>query len=177
MSDPQQSTLEAFRSEKDSFLARNPHSPLSSEQRERFAGLSYFPHNPDLVIHGRLEPASEPGEVQLSTSTGGEQAYKRAGILRFEVDGEPAEVTLYSGGHSDKLFLPFRDATSGKETYGAGRYLEVEYPWEGELLVDFNYAYNPNCAFSEQWSCPLPPQENWLRVPIRAGEMSFADHP
>jgi len=84
-------------------------------------------------------------------------------------------VTLYASGNSRSLFLPFRDATSGKETYGAGRYLDLDVRGD-EVLIDFNYAYTPNCAYSADWSCPLPPAENWLEVPIRAGEMTFPEH-
>ena len=81
--------------------------------------------------------------------------------------------TLYQARGEDSLFLPFRDALSGKETYGAGRYLDVAPPHSGHVVVDFNYAYNPSCAYDPQFSCPLPPRENWLQVPIRAGEKNF----
>jgi uncharacterized protein len=112
--------------------------------------------------------------IDLQTTTGGVQVYRRAGIARFEVDGEPAAVTLYASEDMDELFLPFRDATSGRETYGAGRYLEVEPPGaDGRVLVDFNAAYTPYCAYNPDWSCPIPPGENWLSVPIRAGEKTF----
>jgi hypothetical protein len=83
-------------------------------------------------------------------------------------------VTLYASDETHDLFLPFRDATSGRETYGAGRYLEVEPPGpDGGVEIDLNYAYNPYCAYNPEWSCPIPPGENWLTVPIRAGERSF----
>ncbi len=94
--------------------------------------------------------------------------------MRFEVGGEPTQVTLFASEGSRELFLPFRDATSGTQTYGAGRYLEVEpASLDGTVEVDFNYAYNPYCAYNPQWSCPIPPGENWLAVPIGAGEQSF----
>jgi uncharacterized protein (DUF1684 family) len=108
----------------------------------------------------------------METSVGGNQEFQRAGTIRFEVEGEPAQLTVFQdpGG---ELFLPLRDATSGKETYGAGRYLEPEVVDEEALHVDFNYLYNPYCAYNEAYSCPIPPVENWLRAPIRAGEKSF----
>jgi uncharacterized protein (DUF1684 family) len=87
-----------------------------------------------------------------------------------------AQVMLYSSAGSHELFLPFRDTTSGKETYGAGRYLDLHAHGD-EVVVDFNYAYNPNCAYNPDWNCPLPPAENWLKVPIRAGEKAFPDSP
>ena len=95
-------------------------------------------------------------------------------IVRFEVDGHPTQLTLYRSDETDGLFVPFRDATSGIDSYGAGRYLEVEPPdADGEVEVDLNYAYNPFCAYNPNWSCPIPPIENWLPVPIRAGERTY----
>lgn len=108
--------------------------------------------------------------ITLDTSTGETRVFRRAGFLNFPVDGKPAKLTLFVD--SNGYFLPFRDATSGTETYGAGRYLEPEESG-GKIRVDFNYAYNPYCAYSEHFSCPLPPRENWLTVAIRAGEKVY----
>jgi uncharacterized protein len=171
------SELKRFRAEKDRVFGGDPHSPLTPDQRRAFHGLSYFDENPALVIHATIDRTVEPGEVQMETSAGEAQVYERAGLVRFKVDGQPAQVVLYASEDSDELFIPFRDTTSGKETYGAGRYLEVHTHGD-DVTIDFNYAYNPNCAYDPSWSCPLPPAENWLKVPIRAGEKSFAgaDH-
>jgi uncharacterized protein (DUF1684 family) len=170
------SEVDDFRADKDAFFRDDPRSPLTDEQRTGFTGLSYFPEAPNLEIGGVLETdgvdLDEPTVMQ--TSTGGEQTYHRAGVVRFEVDGRSARVTLYSSPDMHELFLPFRDATSGKDTYGAGRYLEVERPGaESNVVIDFNVAYNPYCAYNPNWSCPIPPGENWLAVPIRAGEKTF----
>ena|SRR3989442_6176341 len=167
--------LKRFRAEKDRVFAKDPHSPLTPEQRRSFRGLAYFDENPRLVINASVGRNVEPDEVRMST-TGGEgeeQIYHRYGLVRFHVDDQPAELVLYSSEDSDELFIPFRDATSGRETYGAGRYLEVHAHGD-QVTIDFNYAYNPNCAYDPSWSCPLPPTENWLKVPIRAGEKTFA---
>jgi uncharacterized protein (DUF1684 family) len=169
------SELESFRAAKDKFYARGPRAPVTAAQQRGFKGLSYFPENRALVINATINRKVELGIVRMETTKGEQQEYRRYGVVHFEVDGEPAQVTLYASGHSQRLFLPFRDATSGKETYGAGRYLDLDADGE-EVLVDFNYAYNPNCAYNADWSCPLPPAENWLEVPIRAGEMTFPDH-
>ena len=166
--------LKRFRAEKDRVFAKDPHSPLLPDQRRGFRGLVYFDENPELVIHGTVDRHVEPGEVRMATSAGEEQVYERYGLVRFTVDGQPAAVTLYASEDADELFIPFRDATSGKESYGAGRYLEVHAHGDG-VTIDFNYAYNPNCAYDPSWSCPLPPPENWLKVPIRAGEKTFGD--
>lgn len=170
------SELEDFRADKDEFFRDHSRSPLTAEQRESFEHLSYFPPDADLVVRTRLETEGlDLGEeIVMPTTTGGEQAYRRAGVVRFEVGGTPAQVTLFASEGTRELFLPFRDATSGKETYGAGRYLEVEPPdLDGTIEVDFNYAYNPYCAYNPEWSCPIPPGENWLAIPIRAGERDF----
>jgi uncharacterized protein (DUF1684 family) len=172
MSDPE---LKSFRAEKDRVFAKDPNSPLMAAQRRAFHGLDYFEENPGLVIHGSVDRNVEPGEVRMATSAGDEQVYERYGVVRFTVEDQPAEVTLYASDDSDELFIPFRDATSGKETYGAGRYLELHAHGD-HVTIDFNYAYNPNCAYDPSWSCPLPPPENWLKVPIRAGEKTFAGH-
>jgi uncharacterized protein (DUF1684 family) len=172
------SELDEFRASKDAFFREHPQSPLTDDQRSRFGGLSYYPEAPALVIRAPLETEGVDRDevISLPTTTGGHQEYRRAGVVRFEVDGTEARVTLFASPESDELFLPFRDATSGGETYGAGRYLEVEPPaLDGRVEVDFNYAYNPYCAYNPEWSCPIPPGENWLAVPIRAGERTFSD--
>ena len=170
------SELSEFRAEKDAFFREHPNSPLTASQRATFRGLDYFPENEAMIVRAPLETdgVDRDQAVVMQTTTGGEQTYHRSGLVRFEVDGEPAAVTLYASPEMHELFVPFRDATSGKETYGAGRYLEVAPPDEqGNVVVDFNDAYNPYCAYNPEWSCPIPPGENWLPVAIRAGEKNF----
>jgi hypothetical protein len=172
------SELEDLRRDKDGFFAHHPQSPLTPEQRRRFTGLSYFPEDPSLVVEGVLQTDGVDREepVILQTTTGDRQVYRRAGVVRFQVRGQQARITLFESDVQHELFVPFRDATSGVETYGAGRYLEVEPPGpDGRVVVDFNLAYNPYCAYNPHWSCPIPPAENHLAVPIRAGERSFPD--
>jgi uncharacterized protein len=164
--------LAAFRAAKDAFLAQDPHSPLDHEQRHAFQGLAYYPYTPALRLELLLDRDVPDEVVEVDTSTGETQQYRRAGTIRFAVAGQPAELTLYQGEQGE-LFLPLRDATAGSETYGAGRYLEPQLLDEDRVLVDFNYLYNPYCAYNEAWSCPLPPRENWLSVPLRAGEQTF----
>ena len=107
----------------------------------------------------------------MQTSTGSIQEYLRFGRFRFSIDGQQTELTIYENDH--EYFLPFADALAGKETYGAGRYLEPQRTHHGKFLIDFNYAYNPYCAYNPRWSCPIPPAENRIKVPIRAGEKVF----
>jgi uncharacterized protein len=170
------SELSEFRAEKDVFFREHPSSPLTASQRATFRGLAYFPENEGLIVRATLETdgVDRDETITMQTTTGGEQPYRRAGVVRFDVDGEPAQVTLYESPDMHELFVPFRDATSGKESYGAGRYLEVAPPdARGNVVVDFNDAYNPYCAYNPEWSCPIPPGENWIRVAITAGEKNF----
>jgi hypothetical protein len=162
------SELLHFREQKDHFFKREDESPIPHHTRHDFSGLSYFEPDEDLVFNVDLESV-EPTNVHISTTTGDERTYKRVATAGITVDGEDATIALYSSGH-EGLFLPFRDATSGSETYGAGRYIDVIPNDDGTVVIDFNYAYAPFCAYSDRYSCALPPQENWMSVAIRAGE-------
>jgi hypothetical protein len=164
--------LEAERAQKDHFFRVNAYSPI--EDRPNFSGLNYYPPNLDYRYELTLHRADEPELLTLQTSTGDEQTYHRLGTVEFTVAGEPAQLAIYQSNDHEGLFVPFRDATSGKETYGAGRYLEPEDLGNGRVLLDFNLAYNPFCAYSASYSCPLPPFENHLTsVAIRAGEKTY----
>ena len=166
------SEVSEYREAKDAFFRDDPGSPLTAEQRKAFQGLRYYPEDPALALRLRPEVFASPEVLEMETSTGDTQTYLRWAKVSFEVDGRPAELTLYRSPDG-AIFLPFQDANAGGETYGAGRYLEVEELPGGEVLLDFNMAYNPFCAYNDAWSCPLPPPENRLRVAIRAGEMTF----
>ena len=166
------SQLDAFRAAKDRFFKQHPQSPLTDEQRSSFQGLRYFPEQPALRLALAVEPSSDEATLVMQTSTGDVQEYRRIGRLRFTVDGELAALTLFAD-EAGGLFLPFADALAGQETYGAGRYLEPEPLGDGRVLIDFNLAYNPYCAYNDDWSCPLTPSENRLKVAIRAGERLF----
>ncbi|MDA1330355.1 MAG: DUF1684 domain-containing protein [Chloroflexi bacterium] len=107
----------------------------------------------------------------MQTSTGDVRSYTRYGRFSIAVDGQEAELTLYSSPHG--YFLPFVDANAGKETYGAGRYLDPEPLPDGKFLIDFNLGYNPYCVYNENYSCPLPPAENRVAVAIEAGEKNY----
>jgi uncharacterized protein (DUF1684 family) len=179
--------LTRFRRGRDELFRTHPQSPIPPEARAAFGGLAYFDPNPAYRFRCRLE-ATREGEP-LDIDTGGEDGvirYRHAGELRFKVDGKPCRLTVFSlVGYGGGLFLPFRDATSGKETYGGGRYLfDTVKNTDGlslelkagslEIVIDFNYAYNPSCAYDARWACPLAPRENWLSVAISAGEKIYA---
>jgi uncharacterized protein (DUF1684 family) len=161
-----------LRREKDEYFRRAHDSPLTVAQRTRFGGLRYFPEDAAYRFTITVDPDRAGHEEDVEMSDGSTSRLRRAGTVRFDVGGQRVGLVAYEQG--DELFIPFRDATSGKETYGAGRYVEAEPLDGGRFVLDFNRAYNPYCAYNEVWRCPLPPTENWLAVPIRAGEVAFA---
>jgi uncharacterized protein (DUF1684 family) len=165
------SDLDDLRQEKDEYFKEDPYSPLTPEQQREFIGLNYFPDNPALRLEVSVTEFQPQDVIQMATSTGAAQTYRRYGRFEFTVDGQPAALTIYRADHG--FFLPFADALAGSETYGAGRYLEPEPLGGGRFSVDFNLAYNPYCAYNENWSCPLTPAENRLKVAVRAGEKVF----
>jgi uncharacterized protein (DUF1684 family) len=173
-----ESRLAGYRKRRDRFFAEHPHSPLTESQRERFHGLDYFPEREELVFNLPLdETDSDVGEhLDLTTTDGQTKPFVRAGRIRFAVDGEDATLTVLRDAEQHGLFIPFRDASAGDVTYEVGRYLEPQARPDGTLDIDFNYAYNPFCAYGEGWSCPLPPDENVLPLTVPAGERAFRLH-
>ncbi|BCB83527.1 DUF1684 domain-containing protein [Phytohabitans suffuscus] len=171
--------LGGFRSARDRLFAEHAQSPIPPDERATFAGLRYFPENPAAVVEAPLEAA----EGTLEIDTGGPDGvvrYRR--VARALTPWGPLTlfwIEAYGGG----LFLPFRDGTYGSATYGAGRYLTdtvkgtfgrgVAALSAARVRLDLNYAYNPSCAFSDQWACPLAPEENRLAAPIEAGELTY----
>lgn len=178
--------LASFRAQKDAFM-RGKNSPLEPGELPSFAGLRYFPGSERYRVTAALEPFETVERVELTTSAGDTQSYLRWGVARFELEGKACALTLFAfgDGPDESFFIPFRDATSGAETYAAGRYLEAgreagpgaglqaSEAQDGRVLLDFNYAYNPFCAYSARYRCPLPPAENRLPVAVRAGERAF----
>ena len=173
------------RQSKDRFFKTHPQSPLTPEQRTLFKGLEYYPPNPALDLTLPVEQFEQKANVKILTTTGDTRYYLRWGKVRFEVEGQPAELVLFYSPGAEDFFVPFMDATTGTETYGSGRYVEAERLRDGRVHLDFNVCYSPYCAYNEPpelaaskgrdpkaWSCPIPPQENRLKVPIRAGEKS-----
>jgi uncharacterized protein (DUF1684 family) len=170
--------LLAFRSAKDRLFAEHPQSPVPAGERPDFPGLAYWRHDPALRLTVPLVPDPDAPPLDLPRSgEGASFAYSRVGWVEFTVDATPCRLAVYwLNEYAGGIFIPFRDTTSGDESYGAGRYL-----WDsakgadlgsngGALVIDFNYAYHPSCVYDPRWSCPLAPPENRLPVAIRAGE-------
>ena len=167
--------VEGFRLDKDEFFKTMSGSPIPEAERAAFEGLPYYPVDEALVFDDRvLEPytGDEPSNFQIPTSDGKLRPAHRAGVLRFELGGAPRQLTAYTfdGGDGESLFVPFLDQTSGTETYGAGRYLDLEPELDGTYSLDFNLAYHPSCVYDAKFSCPLTPAENRLPIRIEAGE-------
>lgn len=166
------SGLERFRQEKDNFFKHDSNSPLTPEQKNLFSHLDYFPEEPALRLELPLELLEKPEVITMLTSTGDQRDYQHQGQVRFIVQDQSAILQVYMDGYGG-WFLPFVDTTAPELTYGAGRYLEPEEVRPGFLLVDFNLAYNPYCAYNDRWSCPIPPRANRIKIRIEAGEKKF----
>jgi hypothetical protein len=146
-----------------------------SPVRTGFKGLDYFPADPKWLVSGTFVPCDAPKKVEIPTVLGTTDTMEAPGLVKFTIDGK--EMTLEPVVEDPKdpsLWFIFKDATSAKETYGGGRFLYSEMPKDGKVLVDFNQAYNPPCAFTPYATCPLPPRQNWLPVRVEAGEKAFA---
>ena len=175
-------TLEAWRAARDRLFREHPQSPVPAEERAAFPGLRWFAPDPAYRVAAVLTPGDG---APLDIDTGGEDGvvhYRRIGSLGFRLHDRECSLTVLAlVGYGSGLFVPFRDGTSGAESYGGGRYLvDTVKGTDGGCLevttgstrvtIDFNYAYHPSCVYSPRWACPLAPPENRLPVPVRAGE-------
>ena len=171
--------LENQRHRREEYFAEHPHSPVPSGQ---FAGLAYFPVDREYRFELELREHEDVETLTVETSAGGKQEYLRWGEFQFELEGEQQTLQAYkSDSDEDRLWVPFRDETNDETTYGAGRYLDLEPDThrtdDGTWVLDFNEAYNPTCAYNEAYECPLIPMENWLDVPVEAGEKAYPGEP
>lgn len=171
------SSLKKQRKEKDRFFELSPQSPIPTSDRGEFDGLDYYPEKEELRFRLELQKHEEKERIEVEDSKGGNQEYFRWGEFRFRAAGDECVLQAYkSDAEEDRLWVPFKDNTNGQETYGAGRYIDLEssrHKADGKWLLDFNQAYNPFCAYNEDYVCPFIPPENWLEVPIRAGEKKY----
>jgi uncharacterized protein len=150
-----------------------PESPILPEDRASFEGLPYFPYDSTFVLGLRIRPIPVSDTTYLATTGGPPRPYVSAGAIHFEAAGRDNALTVYRATGDDdrgQFFVPFTDATSGAETYGGGRYLDLSPTANGLYVVDFNRAYHPYCVYDPSYVCPVPPESNRLRVPVTAGE-------
>jgi hypothetical protein len=169
--------IEKQREEKDHYMRTAPDSPFS-DSTALFTGLHYYPVNSAYRINARLTPIDQKKAVTLPTSDEKQKSYLEYAYAEFELGGVKNKLLILeimdSGPYRGTLFLAFADQTSAKETYGAGRYLDIKkVPGSSSITLDFNEAYNPYCAYNDNFSCPFPPQENILNIAIEAGEKNY----
>jgi len=170
--------LESQREEKDRFFASLWQSPIPREDRARFTGLDYYPADPEYVFELDVHEHAEKSVLKMSYTKGNERDFLRWGEFRLTVGGGKQVIQAYKSGYEQEgLFILFKDATSGRETYGGGRYIDLDpendIGPDGKWILDFNKAYNPWCVYSEDFTCPLVPQENCLDVAVPAGEKAY----
>jgi hypothetical protein len=159
-------------------LRESNESPIPPAKRANWPTLQYFSIDETYRVPASLDPPPRQSEViVMPTSTGQQRQMRRAGTLKFAIQGQPLRLSAFSDLESPvarRLFVPFGDLTNGKETYPAGRYLDLDPTGTGYYEIDFNRAYSPYCAYNPEYDCPYPPPENRLKVPIRAGEKMLA---
>lgn len=165
-----------WRQRRDELFRNHPQSPLPQHQRATFAGISYFDYDPQARVEAAFERSAD-GSVQAPASTGSTIGMEKRGSLIFDLHGEPRKLEmLWIEGYGGGAFVPFRDATSGRTTYGGGRYIldtikGADLGASGDrVILDFNFAYNPSCSYDPRWACPLAPTTNHVDTEIAAGE-------
>jgi uncharacterized protein len=168
------------RSKKNVEFKDENHSPLEVKQRQVFEQLAYFPVDEGFKVEAIFIKNENPKPFQMKTSTERLPIYVVFGKVKFQLQGKDFELNVYQSqdlrkksGFQDYLFIPFTDLTSGDETYGGGRYIDCRIPQTDTLWLDFNTAYNPYCAYSHKFSCPIPPKTNKLKIKVIAGEKNF----
>ena len=170
-------TAKRFRAARDRLFIEHPESPIAVDRRRDWRGVAWYAYAPAWRLKGTLEPVPKRASFEISLATDGILRCTRIGLARFVVGGRQAHLAVYwLEGYGGGIWVPFADSTNGVETYGGGRYLYDTIKGadlgvgERELVLDFNYAYNPSCAYDERWSCPLSPPENRLPFAVPAGE-------
>jgi uncharacterized protein (DUF1684 family) len=175
--------VEVFREGRGKEFRNKAESPLKEEDFAGFKGLNYFSVDNNFRVEADFTRTSDEKYFQMPTSSGKAKKYIKFSVLKFKLDGKTYSLNAYQADadtlakfpeYKDLLFVPFKDATNGKETYGGGRYVNIKTTSDKKVILDFNLAYNPSCAYgSNRYSCPIPPKENFLQVEIKAGEKSY----
>lgn len=175
--------LEVYRhwEAKDQLFRDKETSPiLNKKERKNFTGIKHYPPDRRLVITAKYQPLIEEDTLEFITSSGSVKLYAKVATLEFTIDSTALSLPAYQGielrkkaGYEKYLFVPFTDNTSGKETYGGGRYLDLDIPESDTITIDFNYAYNPYCAYTNGYSCPIPKPESRLAISVLAGEKAY----
>jgi uncharacterized protein (DUF1684 family) len=180
--DEKAQTSKEYQEELNVSFADSLHSPLTNEDRLHFDHLDFFPIDEKYIVKAKFIKLKKQKPFEMPTTTTRKPKYIKYGELHFTIDSKELVLTVYRNidlskrkGFKDYLFLPFLDETNGIETYGGGRFLDMKVPKSNEVIIDFNKAYNPYCAYNPEYSCPIVPLENQLAVEINAGVKKFHD--
>ncbi|WP_209330505.1 DUF1684 domain-containing protein [Lunatimonas salinarum] len=168
--------IEAERERQYKYLKFNLESPLTEVQKRELEQLEFYPVDQTYLVKARLEPLETKKMVEIPLTDGSVEKYVRHSFAVFQLDGKEVRLLLLQAANEvDKrnFFLAFADATSGEDTYGGGRFLNLRQDGQRSITIDFNLAYNPYCAYNPDYACPIPPRENILEIPIPAGEKNY----
>jgi uncharacterized protein len=176
-------TIQVFQKELNSFYRDSIESPLGKDLAFKFKGHEFYPADVKYCVKARLKRTPGEAPFKMATTKSITKDYVKYGEITFTVKGKKLKLNVYQSldlmkteKYKNYLFLPFKDLTSGNGSYGGGRYIDLLTTDSDTILVDFNKAYNPYCAYSDQYYCPIPPKENFLDVEIKAGLKAPADH-
>lgn len=175
--------LKTFRDGRDKEFRDKTESPLREEDFAGFKGLNYYPVSKLFRVSATFTRTADEKYFEMPTSSGRTKKFIKYGILTFKLGGKQRQLSVYQidpavlakfPEYADLLFVPFKDRTSKTDTYGGGRYIDIQTPKANKALLDFNLAYNPNCAYGgDKWNCPIPPKENNLDITVTAGEKRY----
>ena len=176
-------SIEIYRMDINQKFADSASSPLTKEGLAHFEGLEFYPADPEYILKARFVLNPDPEPFEMETTTARKPVYVKYGEAHFNLNGMDLVLEIYQSNKAKEmeefrefLFLPFKDLTNGIETYGGGRYIDLKIP-EGEtIIIDFNKAYNPYCAYNHRYSCPIPPEVNHINIEIPAGVMAYKDY-
>ena len=172
-----------FQNKLNKDYSSNEDSPLTEEDLKSFKNLDFFPIDTAFRVTAKLKLHKDSKPFKMATTTDRLPVYKLYATATFTIKGKEFQLEIYqnekltlSPDYEDHLFLPFTDNTNGETSYGGGRYIDLNIPEGDEIIIDFNQAYNPYCAYNHKYSCPIPPEVNHLDTDIKAGVMAYKKH-
>ncbi len=172
--------IKEFQNEINKEYADTAESPLTKEDLAIFKGLNFYPINKKFRVTAKFKRTADEKPFNMKTTTDRAPEYVKYGEVEFTLKGKNIKANIYQSlrlrekeEYKDYLFLPFRDLSSGKTSYGGGRYIDLKIPKSDTVIIDFNKAYNPYCAYNHKYSCVIPPAENFIDVEIKAGVAKF----
>ena len=179
----QTEVIKNFQIEQNDFFKAKKTSPLTRKERKKFQAHAYYPIDLDYVVEAKFVRIMKEDTVKLSSSAGKIKLYRPFAKVYFTIQNKECELTVYQSfryreieEYKNYIFLPFRDANSGVTSYGGGKYLDLEIPKSNTIILNFNLAYNPYCAYTKGYNCTIPPKENTLKIAVNAGMKTPKGH-